>query len=306
MESSGNKSRDRDRDRDRERDKERERERERDRDRDRDRDRMKVRGAGILTGNEIEKGMRGTEPRTEVIVQRIEQKIQGAFGEIKTSVVPRYAYSRIVHIATITIPPTLHGKRIAIDIILTLQLIIKPQAVMATGQVLFHHFYFAASCLWLASKLEECPKKARQVIIVFHRMECRRGTYPLSLWIHIQRNHGGDKDPNQALLLLALEFGIQNITVKSLIHPNPVHFTMKKFTITRKQKSSWNWSPNVAMVSLQDEQKELSMLVYVSVAFLIVHIVKTSLAMNLYADITSNVVKFALLGLLWLHVTTKA
>ncbi|CAB4288716.1 unnamed protein product [Prunus armeniaca] len=88
MESSGNKSRDRDRDRDRERDKERERERERDRDRDRDRDRMKVRGAGILTGNEIEKGMRGTEPRTEVIVQRIEQKIQGAFGEIKTSVVP--------------------------------------------------------------------------------------------------------------------------------------------------------------------------------------------------------------------------
>ncbi|CAL8107991.1 unnamed protein product [Prunus armeniaca] len=62
----------------------------------------------------------------------------------------------------------------------------------------------------------------------------------------------------------------------------------------RKQKSSWNWSPNVVktlkrtspllrMVSLQDEQvpishniylKELSMLVYVSVAFLIVHIVK--------------------------------
>ncbi|CAB4288715.1 unnamed protein product [Prunus armeniaca] len=34
--------------------------------------------------------------------------------------------------------------------------------------------------------------------------------------------------------------------------------------------------------------------------------VQTSLAMNLYADITSNVVKFALLGLLWLHVTTKA
>ncbi|CAB4319070.1 unnamed protein product [Prunus armeniaca] len=84
MESSGNKSRDRDRDRERDK----ERERERDRDRDRDRDRMKVRGAGILTGNEIEKRLRGTEPRTEVIVQRIEQKIQGAFGEIKTSVVP--------------------------------------------------------------------------------------------------------------------------------------------------------------------------------------------------------------------------
>ncbi|XP_019193854.1 PREDICTED: cyclin-L1-1-like isoform X1 [Ipomoea nil] len=61
-----------------------------------------------------------------------------------------------------------------------------PQAVMATGQVLFHRFYckksfarfnvkrVAASCVWLASKLEECPRKARQVLIVFHRMECRR------------------------------------------------------------------------------------------------------------------------------------
>ncbi|CAL8126413.1 unnamed protein product [Prunus armeniaca] len=49
-------------------------------------------------------------------------------------------------------------------------------------------------------------------------------------------------------------------------------------SMSREAESSWNWSPNVAMVSLQDEQ-ELSMLVYVSVAFLIVHIVKTSLAM---------------------------
>ncbi|KAJ4916669.1 Cyclin-L1-1 [Raphanus sativus] len=66
-----------------------------------------------------------------------------------------------------------------------------PQAVMATGQVLFHRFYckkslakfdvkiVATSCLWLASKLEENPKKARQVIIVFHRMECRRENLPL-------------------------------------------------------------------------------------------------------------------------------
>ncbi|XP_074274802.1 cyclin-L1-1 [Silene latifolia] len=63
-----------------------------------------------------------------------------------------------------------------------------PQAVMATGQVLFHRFYckksfacfdvktVAASCIWLASKLEESPRRAEQeqVIIVFHRMECRR------------------------------------------------------------------------------------------------------------------------------------
>ncbi|XP_028780830.1 cyclin-L1-1 isoform X3 [Neltuma alba] len=67
----------------------------------------------------------------------------------------------------------------------------RPQAVMATGQVLFHRFYckksfarfnvkkVAASCVWLASKLEESPRKARQVIIVFHRMECRREKLPI-------------------------------------------------------------------------------------------------------------------------------
>ncbi|WOL04015.1 cyclin-L1-1 isoform X2 [Canna indica] len=69
-----------------------------------------------------------------------------------------------------------------------------PQAVMATGQVLFHRFYckksfarfsvkrVAASCLWLASKLEECPKKAKHIIIVFHRMECRRENLPIELF----------------------------------------------------------------------------------------------------------------------------
>ncbi|XP_077218070.1 cyclin-L1-1-like isoform X2 [Tasmannia lanceolata] len=66
-----------------------------------------------------------------------------------------------------------------------------PQAVMATGQVLFHRFYckksfarfnvkrVAASCVWLASKLEESPRKAKHILIVFHRMECRRENLPL-------------------------------------------------------------------------------------------------------------------------------
>ncbi|CAM8941686.1 unnamed protein product [Rhodiola kirilowii] len=66
-----------------------------------------------------------------------------------------------------------------------------PQAVMATGQVLFHRFYcnksfarfnvksVAASSVWLASKLEENPRKARHVLLVFHRMECRRENLPV-------------------------------------------------------------------------------------------------------------------------------
>ena len=37
----------------------------------------------------------------------------------------------------------------------------------------------AAGCVWLASKLEESPRKARQVLIVFHRMECRRENLPI-------------------------------------------------------------------------------------------------------------------------------
>lgn len=66
-----------------------------------------------------------------------------------------------------------------------------PQAVMGTGQVLFHRFYckksfarfsvkrVAASCVWLASKLEESPRKAKHVLIVFHKMECRRENLPI-------------------------------------------------------------------------------------------------------------------------------
>ncbi|XP_078162356.1 arginine-rich cyclin 1 isoform X2 [Carex rostrata] len=66
-----------------------------------------------------------------------------------------------------------------------------PQVVMATGQVLFHRFYckksfarfsakrLAASCVWLASKLEENPRKPRHVVLVFHRMECRRENLPI-------------------------------------------------------------------------------------------------------------------------------
>ncbi|KAL2634673.1 hypothetical protein R1flu_006152 [Riccia fluitans] len=68
-----------------------------------------------------------------------------------------------------------------------------PQAVMATGQVLFHRFYckksfarfnvkrVAASCLWLAAKLEESPRKIRDVLNVVHRMERRREGLSLDL-----------------------------------------------------------------------------------------------------------------------------
>eukprot|EP00268_Persea_americana_P031278 TRINITY_DN3041_c0_g1_i9.p1 TRINITY_DN3041_c0_g1~~TRINITY_DN3041_c0_g1_i9.p1 ORF type:complete len:195 (+),score=33.21 TRINITY_DN3041_c0_g1_i9:500-1084(+) len=58
-------------------------------------------------------------------------------------------------------------------------------------KVLFHRFYckksfarfnvkrVAASCVWLVSKLEESPRKAKHVLRVFHRMECRRENLPI-------------------------------------------------------------------------------------------------------------------------------
>ncbi|XP_076921363.1 cyclin-L1-1-like [Bidens hawaiensis] len=66
-----------------------------------------------------------------------------------------------------------------------------PQQVMATGQVLFHRFYckksfvkfnvkrIAAGCVLLASKLEESPRRARYILNVLYRMECRRENLPI-------------------------------------------------------------------------------------------------------------------------------
>ncbi|KAJ1267202.1 hypothetical protein BS78_07G038200 [Paspalum vaginatum] len=39
----------------------------------------------------------------------------------------------------------------------------------------------AASCVWLAGKLEESPRKSEHIIFVFHRMECRRESLPIEL-----------------------------------------------------------------------------------------------------------------------------
>ncbi|XP_075426664.1 cyclin-L1 [Ascaphus truei] len=62
-----------------------------------------------------------------------------------------------------------------------------PQVAMATGQVLFHRFFYsksfvkhsfeivAMSCVNLASKIEEAPRRIRDVINVFHHLRQLRG-----------------------------------------------------------------------------------------------------------------------------------
>ena len=66
------------------------------------------------------------------------------------------------------------------------------QQVACTGQVLLHRFYakrsmvkfdvrrVAATAVFLACKLEECPRKLRDVVNVFHRMSRRRERKPLT------------------------------------------------------------------------------------------------------------------------------
>uniref|UniRef100_A0A8C1UM96 Cyclin L1a n=1 Tax=Cyprinus carpio TaxID=7962 RepID=A0A8C1UM96_CYPCA len=62
-----------------------------------------------------------------------------------------------------------------------------PQVAMATGQVLFHRFFYSKSfvkhsfeivsmaCMNLASKIEEAPRRIRDVINVFHHLRQLRG-----------------------------------------------------------------------------------------------------------------------------------
>uniref|UniRef100_A0AAY4AGI2 Cyclin-like domain-containing protein n=1 Tax=Denticeps clupeoides TaxID=299321 RepID=A0AAY4AGI2_9TELE len=62
-----------------------------------------------------------------------------------------------------------------------------PQVAMATGQVLFHRFFYSKSfirnsfeivamaCVNLASKIEESPRRVRDVINVFHHLKQSRG-----------------------------------------------------------------------------------------------------------------------------------
>lgn len=66
-----------------------------------------------------------------------------------------------------------------------------PQVAMATGQVLFQRFYYsksyirhnmettAMSCIYLASKIEEAPRRIRDVINVFHHIKQIRGQKPI-------------------------------------------------------------------------------------------------------------------------------
>lgn len=79
------------------------------------------------------------------------------------------------------------------ELIQTAGILLKlPQVAMATGQVLFQRFFYsksfvrhsmettAMSCICLASKIEEAPRRIRDVINVFHHIKQVRGQKDIS------------------------------------------------------------------------------------------------------------------------------
>ncbi|KAL5107583.1 Cyclin-L2 [Taenia crassiceps] len=61
-----------------------------------------------------------------------------------------------------------------------------PQVAMATAQVLYQRyfysksFHYAMACIFLAAKIEECPRRIREVINVFHHMKQAREGRPFT------------------------------------------------------------------------------------------------------------------------------
>ncbi|XP_048581687.1 cyclin-L2 [Nematostella vectensis] len=81
---------------------------------------------------------------------------------------------------------------IGCEFIQTSGLLLKlPQVAMATGQVLFQRFYYtksfvkhdvevyAMACIFLAAKIEEAPRRIRDVINVFHYIKQKRNNRPI-------------------------------------------------------------------------------------------------------------------------------
>ncbi|ODN05484.1 Cyclin-L1 [Orchesella cincta] len=78
------------------------------------------------------------------------------------------------------------------ELITTAGILLKlPQTAMATGQVLFQRFYYSKSfirqpmeptamaCIYLASKIEEAPRRIRDVVNVFHHIKLVRAGKPI-------------------------------------------------------------------------------------------------------------------------------
>lgn len=125
-----------------------------------------------------------------------------------------------------------------------------PQAVAATGQVLLHRFYckesltafdvkrVAMAATWLATKLEETPRQAKDLLRVFARINCRAKGATLDVIDPYSKNWEGVKQSMfkiEKTMLRVLGF------VTHVEHPHK--FVLSLITIlgiTQLQQEAWN------------------------------------------------------------------
>ncbi|KAK7857096.1 cyclin-l1-1 [Quercus suber] len=106
----------------------------------------------------------------------------------------------------------------------------RPEAV-ATGQKV------AASCLWLASKPEESPRKARQVLIVFHTIECEMENLQIEhLEIGSQKYHDLKTDLSRTERYILKEMGF----VCHVEHPFISNYLAILKTPPELRQEAWN------------------------------------------------------------------
>ncbi|KAM7310145.1 cyclin-L1 [Ixodes scapularis] len=128
-----------------------------------------------------------------------------------------------------------------------------PQVAMATGQVLFHRFYFSKSfvrhsmetvamaCITLASKIEEAPRRIRDVINVFHHIKQVRGGKTMQPLILDQNYINLKNQVIKAERRVLKELGFC-VHVK---HPHKIIVTLLQVLDceknTKLMQSSWNY-----------------------------------------------------------------
>nr|POE86133.1 cyclin-l1-1 [Quercus suber] len=117
------------------------------------------------------------------------------------------------------------------DLIQESGILLKLPEAVATGQKV------AASCLWLASKPEESPRKARQVLIVFHTIECEMENLQIEhLEIGSQKYHDLKTDLSRTERYILKEMGF----VCHVEHPFISNYLAILKTPPELRQEAWN------------------------------------------------------------------
>lgn len=117
-----------------------------------------------------------------------------------------------------------------------------PQTAMATGQVLFHRFYYSKSfvknpmeyyamaAIFLSTKIEECPRRIRDVLNVFHHIKQVRSGKVIKPMLIDENYHIAKNQVIKAERRLLKELGFC-VHVK---HPHKVRLLFRHLCLSEK------------------------------------------------------------------------